>query len=214
MRLLLVIATAALLSACATQHKTYMPPSDAKVTASTKKVTDGATKAHSAAREAKQHVEEAQKHADAIAVGSMDVQKKLDEIIKLAPAELQPALAAVKADVLEMQGHEEQLHSELVAARATQDQLELHQTTLDIDIIQLKTNQTTYHTDAVELAVNATDEREARIKVETKLSWYRWHFWLTWIIAGAGLVMCALLAFLKFTGRLALSAGAIAAKMP
>lgn len=204
MRLLLVIATGCILSSCATQHKAYLPPSDAKVTASTKKVTEGAAKAHAAAREAKDHVEAAQKHADAIAVKSMDVQGKLDVIIKIAPAELQPALADVKSVILDMQSHEEELHAELAAAHAKQDELELHQTTLDIDIVQLKTNQTTYRTDAVELANNATAEREALIKVETTLSWYRWHWWGSWIALGAGVLLCAAWAVIKFGIKLKL----------
>ena len=36
---------------------------------------------------------------------------------------------------------------------------------------------------------------------EKKLSWYRWHWWGSWIALGAGVIACGLLALLKFTGR-------------
>jgi hypothetical protein len=42
-----------------------------------------------------------------------------------------------------------------------------------------------------------------------KLSWYRWHWWGSWIVFGLGVVAVGFFAFLKFTGRLA----AVAAKL-
>ncbi len=42
-----------------------------------------------------------------------------------------------------------------------------------------------------------------------KLSWYRWHWWGSWVVFGLGIVAVGFLAFLKFTGKLA----AVAAKL-
>lgn len=47
-----------------------------------------------------------------------------------------------------------------------------------------------------------------------KLSWYRWHWWGSWIVFGLGILAVGFLAFLKFTGRLAVFGTAVAAKIP
>jgi len=52
------------------------------------------------------------------------------------------------------------------------------------------------------LAAQATRENEARIKAEKSLSWYRWHWWGSWIVFGLGVLAVLILAFLKFTGKL------------
>ena len=51
-------------------------------------------------------------------------------------------------------------------------------------------------------------------KAKKSLSWYRWHWWGSWVIFGLGIVACAIFAFLKFTGRLAIVGAAVAAKVP
>ena len=62
-----------------------------------------------------------------------------------------------------------------------------------------------------------TDQKEwakdssAKMKI---ITWYRLHFWLTWIVFGLGLVACGAWAFLKFTGRLAGSAAVVASRIP
>lgn len=192
MRLLAIIGCALLCGAsvgCVSPHKTYLPPSNVKVTASTKKVTDGAAAAHSASREAKTHVQAAQKHNDALLVTGLVLQQKLDAIIKLAPVELQPALAAVKQDAMEMQGHLDGIKTELDGAYAKQNETEAHQIKLDQDIVQLKKDQAEYYSNAQGLADNATQEREDKIKVQKKLLWYRIRFWGAWIALGSAVVV-------------------------
>jgi len=54
---------------------------------------------------------------------------------------------------------------------------------------------------------NTTKDKLA--SASKKLSWYRWHWWGSWIVFGLGIVAVGFLAFLKFTGRLA----AVAAKL-
>lgn len=203
MRLLAFIGCAVLLSSCATPHKTYQPPSNAKVTASTKKVTDGATAAHSASRAAKAHVEAAQKHNDALLVTGLDLQQKLDAIIKLAPPELQPALAEVKSDATDMQAHGDGLKTELDGAHAKQDEVEKHQTKLDQDIAQLKIDQGQYQASAQTLATDATNEREARITAEGQLLKQKILGWLWKIGGGAVVIGIIALIVLWWTGKFA-----------
>jgi hypothetical protein len=48
---------------------------------------------------------------------------------------------------------------------------------------------------------------------EKSLWWYRLHWWGAWIALGTGVLACGILAFLKFTGRISLSAAQVAAKI-
>jgi hypothetical protein len=50
-------------------------------------------------------------------------------------------------------------------------------------------------------------------KAEKSLWWYRLHWWGAWIALGTGVIAICIVAFLKFTGRLSLSAAQIAAKL-
>ncbi len=60
--------------------------------------------------------------------------------------------------------------------------------------------------------LNATQDKLD--KTAKALWWYRLHWWGAWIVFGLGVVACILLAFLKFTGRLAIAAAPIVAKVP
>lgn len=198
-----LLLAAGLFSNCSTPHKTYLPPSNAKVTASTKKVTDGAAAAHGTQRQAKQHVVAAQKHNDALVVTGLELQKKLDAIIKIAPPELQPALAAVKADATAIQNDADDLKTELDGAHKKQDETEAHQVKLDQDIAELKIHQGQYESTAQTLATDATNEREARITAEKQLFKEK-IFSFLWKLGGGALVLGIIaLIVLWWTGKLA-----------
>jgi hypothetical protein len=96
-------------------------------------------------------------------------------------------------------GNEQRLQSQLTIAQSA-----LGVATSSLAIAEKKIKK---------LADDATAEREARIAVEKKLSWYRWHWWGSWIALGAGVLACGAFAFLKFTGRLAFTGAKIAAKV-
>lgn len=51
-------------------------------------------------------------------------------------------------------------------------------------------------------------------KTAKALSWYRWHWYGSWIVFGIGVLVCLAFAFLKFTGRLAIVGAAVASKIP
>jgi hypothetical protein len=51
-------------------------------------------------------------------------------------------------------------------------------------------------------------------KTAKTLWWYRLHFFLGWIILATGILACLVVAFLKFTGRLAIAAAPVVAKVP
>lgn len=207
---LLVLAAVMFLSACATPHKVYQAPSNAKVTASTLAVRTGITKSRDTAREAEQLVQDAQSHADAVLTRSTAVLGKVDGLALIAPAVMQGPIGVLRTDVVDLQGEETLLASSLSQARAKQDTLNAQLTETVLRESELEQHQAGYYSDAQQLAKTATAEREQRITVEKKLSWYRYHFFLSWGIAAAGVLVCIVLAFLKFTGRLAVSAAKIA----
>lgn len=51
-------------------------------------------------------------------------------------------------------------------------------------------------------------------KTAKALWWYRLHWWGAWVMLGLGVLACAVFAFLKFTGRLAIVGAAVASKIP
>jgi hypothetical protein len=63
------------------------------------------------------------------------------------------------------------------------------------------------------LAAHDKSETDRANKLDKALWWYRLHWWGAWIMLGLGIAACGLLAFLKFTGRLSLSAAKVAAKL-
>ena len=51
-------------------------------------------------------------------------------------------------------------------------------------------------------------------KAEKALSWYRWHWWGSWIVFGLGVIAVGFFAFLKVTGKLAVLGTTVASKVP
>lgn len=194
-----------LIASCATQPKKYLPPDNTKVVESTRKVRSGIKHAKDLAADSKKAVEQTQKDADELSTLSLSLSQKLDAIIKVAPADLQSQLAAAKKDSDRIQLVEGILKGGLTLAWTKQDELEKHLIITDAHADDLENNQNRYYTDAGHLADIATNERDSRIKAEKTASWYRWHFWLSWIVLATGLIACGVIAFLKFTGRLAIA---------
>lgn len=62
--------------------------------------------------------------------------------------------------------------------------------------------------------VDFNDLKDKYAAVTKKLSWYRWHWWGSWIVFGLGILAVGFLAFLKFTGKLAIFGASVAAKIP
>lgn len=208
-----LVAIALSFTACATRQKTYAPPDATKVNASAKRLSAAVTKASDTAIRAQAKVAEAQQSADRVAADSVTVINQVNELAKLVPPELLPKVTDLQTAVEAQQIEEGNLSTHLAGAQKEQAQL-----TKDLDEakaakIELQTNQAKYQADAQGLADDASVERNARIADEKKLSWYRWHWWGSWIALGAGVLACGVFAFLKFTGRLAFTGAQIASKL-
>jgi hypothetical protein len=102
-RILAIVCAASLLGACATSHKTYQPPSNVKLEASTKRLAAAVEKATSTAARAREHIEAAQAAAKKEAVTAKELGKQVDELIALLPPELKPRGDALKKAVAEDQ---------------------------------------------------------------------------------------------------------------
>jgi chromosome segregation ATPase len=174
------MVAAALLSACATAHRTYLPPDASHLKASTARVSTAVDKAHNAARAAQTAVNNAQKTETAVQA----------EVRKLKAV---PETVFTGLDNLEKQLHE---------AHAEQDNLEQSLREADVAKAEVERDKTAYFEAAQKLADEATAERDKRIADENKLHWYRVHWYGAWILLGGGIIACAIFALVK-TGIIA-----------
>jgi chromosome segregation ATPase len=202
-RLLPVFCAALLLGACAT---TYHAPSNTKLEASTKRLSNAVTKATNTADRARTHVESAQKAADKEATSSASVLTQLDDLLKVLPPDLKAKGDALKAAVVEDQGAIGEIVTNVNGAQTDHVQLTKDLAEATAAKQQVEVDKQEYYANADTLAAQATKDSKA-------LAWYRLHWYLGFIVLGAGVIICALVGFLKFTGRLSLSAAKVAAKL-
>lgn len=209
------LAVALSLSACAT---TFHAPNNAKLEASTKRLSSAVTKATNAvvkatntAGRAQAQVDAARKAADKEATASASVLTQLDDLLKRLPPELKAKGDALKAAVIEdqvaigdivthvdgAQKEQSQLNKDLADATAANTE----STAADA---QVQVDKQEYYDNADKLAATATKDSKA-------LAWYRLHWYLGFIVLGAGVIICVIVAILKVTGRLAFSAAKVAA---
>lgn len=194
-----VVLCALLLGACATPPRKYQPPDATKMNASRQRLGQAVEKSRATAGKAKSQVVEAQKI-------SVTVNEKLMALKKKAPKELVPLIEEIEAGQKEEDG-------KLTEAIGTQTVLESQLTEADAAKVQHEKDDGEYQGKAQLLADNATKENQSAVSAEKKLSWYRWHWFGSWIVLGLGVLACGVFAFLKFTGRLAFSGAQIASKL-
>jgi hypothetical protein len=201
---LLALSFALFAGGCATRQHVYAPPDNAKVIEATRKVKEGIVKSKEKAHEVKKDLIGATESRDRLIVVSHNLSEQLDAIIAVAPKELIPALDKAKDYSVAGELEQSVLSKFLDSGQGKVDSLEIEIGSAERWQVTLETRQGEYHTEAQSLADTATNERTARIKAEKALSWYRWHWYIGWIVMGLGVIVCGIFAFLKFTGRLAL----------
>lgn len=171
-----------MLTGCGTVAHTYQPPDASRLKASTGKLSQAVTASHNSARQAQASVVKAQSLASK---AKSDVAK-----LKNVPAPVTQEINDLSAALQEAQDH--------------QKELEQHLNEADLAKAQVEKDKTDYFAQAQKLADAASSENAKAVKAEKSLSWYRWHWWGSWIVLGLGIVACAFLAILKLTGRLML----------
>lgn len=171
-----IIATLQLLVAftlfsCST---TYEAPDATKLKAAAQKLNKAITKSHSTATKAKEKHQEAQaKHqeseaaANQIFLNSLDIDKKLDELSKQAPPELQPLVKSVQDVRTDQKNHESNLEKRLTEEDIIlKDEAKLHnQLTTDNEVVTAaKTDwdeeSNKYQRAAAQVAATATEDNK------------------------------------------------------
>jgi uncharacterized protein YhaN len=201
-RILAIICAASLLGACATSHKTYQPPSNVKLEASTKRLAAAVEKATSTAARAREHIEAAQAAAKKEAVTAKELGKQVDELIALLPPELKPRGDALKKAVAEDQADVGDIATHVYGAQLEHVQLGKDLFEANAAKLQVNEDKREYYANASKLAQDATDEREARIAAEKQLTKEKVFRWL-WRIGGGFFVLLIIAGIvLFFTGKL------------
>lgn len=171
-----IIATLQLLVAftlcsCST---TYHAPDATKLKAAAKKLDKAITQSRSTATKAKAKHQEAQaKHqesenaANEVFLNSLDIDKKLDELSKQAPPELQPFVKAVQDVRTDQKNHESNLEKRLAEEDVIlKDEAKLHEqlTTDNQAVITAKTDwdneSNNYQKAAAVVAATATEDNK------------------------------------------------------
>lgn len=210
---IIVAVVAMMMGACATAPRTYQAPDAGKMNTSRTRLSQAVTKAHSTAAAARAKVFEAQLSADKTAKLSGNVKVALADLEKAVPAAEKPQVLAALAQEEDAEVATASLRQELTEAVALHEQLNKELEEAETAKTQLEKDSQEYLVNAQKLAAAATAERDARIKDEKSLHWYRWHWWGSWIVLGLGVLACGLLAFLKFTGRLAIASAPLVTRI-
>jgi len=200
---LFAITTIAL-SGCSTRAKHFAEIDSSAVeasrTAAEKAVAD-ATGAHNRSKAAVEKV--AVEHAQSVQITGT-ITAKLAALFRISPPELRDAITSIKSDVLAQTALQNRMSDDLGAA---QIQLTNEGDALKVataNQLQLRADLASYKTkaDSQTDQLNATES--ARAETAKTLLWYQLHFWMGIVILVAGVALCGVLAFLKFTGRIAL----------
>jgi chromosome segregation ATPase len=195
MTALITAISAVLLSACATQQKTYVAPSNKRVEESTNKLVKAVDNAHksanaarAASKDARSKVDEARKRQKEIAA---DIKK-----LKDVPAELLKKITDQDATL-------DQAAEKQAEVEKHQTDTEAHFAEADKAKVEAEQARADYYASADHLAQDATNERNHVIEVEKKLSWYRWHSLFLKIATAAIVILIVVGIILKATGKLA-----------
>jgi chromosome segregation ATPase len=193
-----------MLALCSCSH-IYHAPSNAKLEASTKRLSNAVVKATNTAERAKAHVDAAKKAADKEATSSATVLTQLNDLLKVLPPELKGKGDALKTAVEKDQGDIGEIVTQVDGAENEHTQL-----TKDLDEAkaadaQVKVDKQQYYQGADKLAAVATKQSGA-------LAWYRLHWWLGTFVAIGGIVLCIVLAILKWGAKWTAKLGIAAAK--
>lgn len=179
MKYLPLLAVPFLMIGCATSPHTYAPPSNAKLQASTGRLSKAVDQSHQSARKAQATVSSASKKAKAVREETKKIKNLPTDFVQ----------------------HLSDLEAELERAQKQQTELEQHLQEADAAKAQVEQDKAAYYKEAQRLADDATKENSKAVKAEKSLSWYRWHFWASWIVLGAGVIACIVFAVARFAGK-------------
>lgn len=203
-----------LLAGCSTSPRRYSAPNHTALVEATQRLSSSVAQAHVAASRARASLAQVDLAAKREKARIEVLPPKLTELLRIAPLELRPEIEAIQADVIELQGAHAATESQIAETHRAQSVLAEELEKANAAKNEQQQQQTAFVAEADSLALKATEENAARIKAEKSLSWYRWHWWGSWIALGLGVLVSGIFAFLKMTGRLAVVAAGVAGKLP
>lgn len=200
----LFLAAGLLLEGCASRPHPYKPPDSSTLVESGRRIAGAVVAAHTTARLARGSLAEAarssQREGDRLAA----LPPKLSELLRIAPVELRPVVAALQIDVSDLQRAHEMTVAQIAETQRAQSALASELEKANAAKNENAIAQMEFIAAADHFAALATGENAARVKAENSLLWYRLRWWGSWAALGAGMVGCGIFALLKFTGRLAM----------
>lgn len=202
-QLIVSLATLALCS-CATRHQTYIAPDPAKMNESASVLTGKVAKATDTAKKARAKVADIKTGTQKVSASIKQSEQDANDLYNVVPAQYKPQVLSLESAIQTAQLDLNTLSTGEDEAETLHAQLAKELDDAKVAKEQLEKDQATYVSDAGKLANSATVERDKRIKDEQSLSWYRWHWWGSWIVLGIGVLVCILLAVAKLAGKLAL----------
>lgn len=209
----LVMAFSLFAVGCAHTARHFDAPDSTKLQAESRKLSAAVVASREAVKVASAAVADTKTSHDAERAETEAIAPKLDALLLQAPEALKPEIQALQADLEALRASQSFTDTKLADAQAAQATAtgKLEEATAAKN--EVEKLGPAYISDVGSLAETANASEQGWAKDSKSLQWYRLHFWLSWIIAGLGVAACGLVAFLKFTGRLSLSAASIAAKL-
>jgi hypothetical protein len=201
-----IIIVAFILVGCAHQAAHYNVPDASKLAAASQKLVQKVTEARATNARASAAVSAAKASSDREGQQLAEqIVPKVNELLRISPVDLRPEVQALQNEVTGLQAAHQETADHIAAGQREQSTL-----TAQLEEANAAKNELARYSPEYLAAVDKLAERanaaEAGWSKDSKsLAWYRLHWWTAWIVAGLGVVVCVVLAFLKATGRLALS---------
>lgn len=181
-----------LFTACGTTYKKYSPPDATKLKASATKLNQSIKKSQTTAKKAKEKHVVAQQTTNTIKEEQINLDQKIDVLMKNAPAELQPFVKELQ-DLSKTQNTRiELLEGQLREGFKLHEELERDNAAVTSAENDVKRDGTEYLNKAQKLADDATMEREYRRKAESEnlkmkiLKWLGGGAIILFVITGIG----------------------------
>lgn len=213
LRFFVALAAAFACAGCAHTARHYSAPDSVAMVKSGRQLSAAVKAARANAEAATASVKAAGKQSAAQSETLTTTAQKLADLFRLSPPELRPLVAEVQSQVAALESGQEQEDEELAAANDQLYQENAQLSAATAADAQHLAEQTKYIAEANAITARANTAEAGWAADSQKLAWYRLHWWGAWIALGTGLLAIAAFAFLKFTGRLAISGAAIAAKL-
>jgi chromosome segregation ATPase len=200
----LVLTALILCSGCAHRAQKYAPPDATKMHASLKRLSAAVGSAKITAKKASDAVTAAKQSAAAEVPSIDSVSVRLDSLSKTVPVEFRGQIVLIQHDIETLRSDHTALSDKVEEARHEHSTLEQQLDEANAAKDQHTTDQNAYEAKAVDMTARANKAEEGWAKDSKALLWYRVHWFLGFIILGAGIVICILVSILKFTGKLAI----------